>query len=132
ENPPCFARAQKREGDLMSPLRFWRRRHSTSCGGSIGWRSDPSTLQGPTPYAERRLKSWCYRPVLEELEPLVVIGSLLVRPFMPDGSWILDGISTPAFIMSQTEPAVQALAPALPAPEVVSVAPQPYEPTAPP
>jgi|GEM_PF-749331 len=66
-------------------LRRWlsRLKHRTKKGAD-----------GLSPDAERRLKRWCYRPLLEQLEDRVAVGSLLVRPIVPDGYWLGDGLAT--------------------------------------
>src|SRR6266446_5780705 len=45
-------------------------------------------------HEERRLKSWSYRPVLEQMEDRIAVGCLLVRPIVPDGCWLGDGLDS--------------------------------------
>ncbi|HEV3082404.1 MAG TPA: PKD domain-containing protein, partial [Gemmataceae bacterium] len=83
-------------------------------------RKNPVSVEKPGSY-ERPLKRWCYRPVLEQLEDRVAVGSLLVRPIVPDGYWVFDNIDSPA--LNHMEPSVQRIAEPAPAPETMSVAP---------
>ena len=62
----------------------------------------------PASAEEQRLKRWRYRPVMEQLEERSTIGSLLVRPIVPDGYWIFDRVDTPALTADQTQPSTRA------------------------
>src|SRR5437667_6515487 len=100
-------------------LRRWlaRLKHRSNKG------SAQVASEGPTANSERRLKRWYHRPLLEQLEDRVAVGSLLVRPIVPDGYWVFDGIDTPALALNAIEPSVKAASPAAPALEIVSLAP---------
>ena len=78
-------------------LRHWLSRTKRRNAGPAG------------PAEERRIKRWCYRPVIEQLEARLVVGSLLVRPIVPDGYWLDDGLGRSSLGTDQADPLVKAI-----------------------